>query len=195
MLRRECDGRCGARWEAAQPGYQRSLWVLERVQGRLRTLSAAHGPSVAARTAACAPAAASGPPAAEGGGDGQGLQAGAAAAKEPVCSMLLCGADVVASFATPGVWREEHLRSMLRDHGVVCIVRRVFLNTGQSRLHLHVECRKRVEADAGIACSRLLLKATCLVAWLKGGARVALPDQCALCIAHKRAAEHGVHVA
>ncbi|KAK9842278.1 hypothetical protein WJX81_004237 [Elliptochloris bilobata] len=68
------------RWEAAQPAYQRNLWVLQSVQGRLRTsLKAA--------------------------------------------SMLLCGADVVASFGAPGVWREEHLRGILCDHGVVCIAR------------------------------------------------------------------------
>jgi len=39
--------------------------------------------------------------------------------------MLLCGADLVESFAAPGVWREEHLRRILGpDHGVVCIARR-----------------------------------------------------------------------
>ncbi len=38
--------------------------------------------------------------------------------------MLLCGADLVESFATPGVWRREHLEQILgRDHGVVCIAR------------------------------------------------------------------------
>lgn len=38
--------------------------------------------------------------------------------------MLLCGADLVESFAMPGVWRREHLEQILgRDHGVVCIAR------------------------------------------------------------------------
>ena len=40
-----------------------------------------------------------------------------------VRSMLLCGADVVASFGAPGVWREDLLRGILSNHGVVCIAR------------------------------------------------------------------------
>ena len=50
-------------------------------------------------------------------------QPGAGCAGAPVRSMLLCGADVVASFGAPGVWQEEDLRRILRDHGVVCIAR------------------------------------------------------------------------
>lgn len=51
-----------------------------------------------------------------------GLRPGQGAARV----MLLCGADVVESFAAPGAWREEHLRRILGpDHGVVCIARRV----------------------------------------------------------------------
>ena len=38
--------------------------------------------------------------------------------------MLLCGADMVESFLAPGVWRPEHLRTILGDdHGVVCVAR------------------------------------------------------------------------
>ena len=37
--------------------------------------------------------------------------------------MLLCGADMVESLAIPGVWKPEHVRSILRDYGVVCISR------------------------------------------------------------------------
>lgn len=38
-------------------------------------------------------------------------------------AMLLCGADMVESLALPGVWRPEHVRSILGDHGIVCISR------------------------------------------------------------------------
>ena len=38
--------------------------------------------------------------------------------------MLLCGADLVESFATPGVWKREHLQQIMGpEHGVVCIAR------------------------------------------------------------------------
>ena len=50
-------------------------------------------------------------------------QPGPGRAGARVRSMLLCGADVVASFGVPGVWQEEGLRRILRDHGVVCIAR------------------------------------------------------------------------
>lgn len=39
--------------------------------------------------------------------------------------MLVCGADVLESFIKPGVWVEEQVRRILRDHGVVCIARSV----------------------------------------------------------------------
>ena len=39
--------------------------------------------------------------------------------------MLVCGADVLESFIKPGVWVEEQVRQILRDHGVVCIARSV----------------------------------------------------------------------
>jgi len=37
--------------------------------------------------------------------------------------MLLCGTDLLASFAIPGVWREDHKAEILRDFGVVCCSR------------------------------------------------------------------------
>jgi nicotinamide mononucleotide adenylyltransferase len=38
--------------------------------------------------------------------------------------MLLCGADLVESFATPGVWKRGHLQQIMGPgHGVVCIAR------------------------------------------------------------------------
>ena len=54
---------------------------------------------------------------------GEGSSPTAAAVPAPRV-MLLCGADLVESFATPGVWRREHLQQILGpDHGVVCIAR------------------------------------------------------------------------
>ena len=38
--------------------------------------------------------------------------------------MLLCGADLVASFYVPRVWIEDQVREILRDFGVVCIARK-----------------------------------------------------------------------
>lgn len=37
--------------------------------------------------------------------------------------MLLCGADMVESLAVPGVWKPEHVRTILGHYGVVCISR------------------------------------------------------------------------
>lgn len=40
-----------------------------------------------------------------------------------VRSILLCGADMVESLTVAGVWRPDHVRSILQDHGLVCIGR------------------------------------------------------------------------
>lgn len=37
--------------------------------------------------------------------------------------MLLCGADMLESFATPGVWLEDQLREIFEGHGVVVVTR------------------------------------------------------------------------
>lgn len=37
--------------------------------------------------------------------------------------MLVCGADLVASFAERGVWLPEHVDAICGDFGVVCITR------------------------------------------------------------------------
>lgn len=37
--------------------------------------------------------------------------------------MLLCGGDLLESFATPGVWRPEQLQQIFRNHGVVVVTR------------------------------------------------------------------------
>ena len=63
------------------------------------------------------------------GGQGAASSSGRGSAGEEggerVRSMLLCGADMVESLVVPGVWRPEHVRAILADHGVVCIDRRV----------------------------------------------------------------------
>ena len=37
--------------------------------------------------------------------------------------VLLCGADMLASFLIPGVWSEAHMREILDKYGVVCVYR------------------------------------------------------------------------
>lgn len=169
---------CGpVRWEAEQPAYQRTLWVLESVQRRLQALLAAGGaappgcePSSApanppsdwdacqahgelrghgsAGTPAGSRAAAPAERATAGEGGvvelANGGRVGSADADRPaaVRSMLLCGADVVASFAAPGVWPEDLLRGILRDHGVVCIARCRPLGLRAQLLHAPLAGRK-----------------------------------------------------
>lgn len=106
-------------WEAAQPGYQRSLVVLQRVQTILRD---AFSPTADDSSSAQVPAKAT----------NQVLRTRAFSAGtsppnhvvlQPVRVMLLCGADLVESFAKPGVWKPEQLEAILHDHGVICISR------------------------------------------------------------------------
>nr|ACR39519.1 nicotinate/nicotinamide mononucleotide adenylyltransferase [Chlamydomonas reinhardtii] len=139
-------------WEAAQPGYTRTLAVLRRVEGELRAwllqaagaAGAGTGPEAAEAAEAeeqegqrPPPAVGGGVQAAQAGGPGQGQgQARASTGvvqqqqdrqdrqqqqERPVRAMLLCGADVLASMASPGVWRNPDV--ILREHGVVCIAR------------------------------------------------------------------------
>lgn len=37
--------------------------------------------------------------------------------------MLLCGGDLLESFATPGLWKEEDVKKIVSDFGIVCIPR------------------------------------------------------------------------
>lgn len=37
--------------------------------------------------------------------------------------MLLCGADLLESMCKEGVWKPEHVEAILKDNGVVCLVR------------------------------------------------------------------------
>ncbi|URE35219.1 hypothetical protein MUK42_37439 [Musa troglodytarum] len=43
--------------------------------------------------------------------------------KESLKVMLLCGSDLLESFATPGVWMLDQVRTICRDFGIVCIRR------------------------------------------------------------------------
>lgn len=36
---------------------------------------------------------------------------------------LLCGGDLLESFAVPGLWKEEHMAAIVRDYGLVVITR------------------------------------------------------------------------
>ncbi|XP_064961201.1 nicotinamide/nicotinic acid mononucleotide adenylyltransferase-like isoform X2 [Musa acuminata AAA Group] len=43
--------------------------------------------------------------------------------KESLKVMLLCGSDLLESFATPGVWILDQIRTICQDFGIVCIRR------------------------------------------------------------------------
>ncbi|KAJ7515607.1 hypothetical protein O6H91_22G020200 [Diphasiastrum complanatum] len=70
-------------WEARQPTYQRTLYVLDRVQDALNNTFTS----------------------------------------EKVKVMLLCGADLLESFITPGVWIPEQVQAIFEIYGVICICR------------------------------------------------------------------------
>ncbi|GFR44446.1 hypothetical protein Agub_g5657, partial [Astrephomene gubernaculifera] len=107
-------------WEARQPGYTRTLAVLRRVESELRDWlqqgqqGGPMGPSGA--PAAAAPAHS---PRQDAPGQQDGQQQGGQ--ESGVRAMLLCGGDVLASMASPGVWRDPDV--ILREHGVVCVDR------------------------------------------------------------------------
>ena len=41
----------------------------------------------------------------------------------PISFKLLCGADLLESFAVPNLWDEEDLTTIVRDYGIVVISR------------------------------------------------------------------------
>lgn len=138
-------------WEARQPGYTRTLAVLRRVQGELRAWLAGggqqgQGVGQEGRQAGGLGSASAG--AGHTGGPGGGTAApmgnassghttdtGAALGAsgneqggqgderpgEELRAMLLCGADVLASMARPGVWVNPD--AVLREHGAVVVAR------------------------------------------------------------------------
>ena len=86
-------------WEASSTaGPVRSLHVLQSVEARLASALAGGGSDADATTTSHPP-----PPTPR--------------------AMLLCGEDVLASMATPGVWAEGHVAAILDAHGVVCVRR------------------------------------------------------------------------
>jgi len=43
--------------------------------------------------------------------------------EDPLCFKLLCGADLLESFAVPGLWNVEDLTTIVRDYGMVVVSR------------------------------------------------------------------------
>jgi len=43
--------------------------------------------------------------------------------QDPLCFKLLCGADLLESFAVPGLWNTEDLTTIVRDYGMVVVSR------------------------------------------------------------------------
>ena len=41
----------------------------------------------------------------------------------PITFKLLCGADLLESFAVPNLWNEDDLTTIVRDYGIVVISR------------------------------------------------------------------------
>ncbi|XP_070210007.1 nicotinamide/nicotinic acid mononucleotide adenylyltransferase 3-like isoform X2 [Littorina saxatilis] len=46
-----------------------------------------------------------------------------AGSEEPPVLKLLCGADLLESFGTPGLWSDEDIETIVGKHGLVCITR------------------------------------------------------------------------
>ncbi|CAL8470875.1 g10417 [Coccomyxa elongata] len=110
-------------WEAAQEQYQFSLHVLQHLERAVNDACCPNDTQVHCETGAT-------------GHSSERLGVGSTAdtagmagrkdadVKQPrVRSMLLCGADMVESLTVPGVWQPDHVRSILQDHGLVCIGR------------------------------------------------------------------------
>ena len=51
------------------------------------------------------------------------LAQGSREARAPIDILLVAGADLIESFATPGVWSTEDIREILTNFGVVCLGR------------------------------------------------------------------------
>mmetsp|Transcript_24493 Transcript_24493/g.66849 ORF Transcript_24493/g.66849 Transcript_24493/m.66849 type:complete len:319 (-) Transcript_24493:492-1448(-) len=97
-------------WEACQPTYTPTLQVLRRVREQLQGwLAQGHRPSNWPKDSLSQQAAAN------------DYRESTPQAEPNPQVMLLCGADVLASFTIPGVWEDPD--TLLREHGVACIVR------------------------------------------------------------------------
>ena len=90
-------------WEAGREGYTRTLRVLDSVDARVRDeMGVVH--------------------------EALGGEVGTTRVDAPPHplvprSVLVCGADVLASMAEPGVWDQGLLDELLERHGVACVVR------------------------------------------------------------------------
>ena len=145
-------------WESQQRSYQPSLCVLQHLERAVNAACCAPdqaGGSGRAEHPAAAQALAAGAQKEEaaswaggaGGAERGGSSGGPGAASSSgrggapqggprVRSMLLCGADMVESLVIPGVWRPEHVRAILADHGVVCIDRRAAVLSVGNMIHI-----------------------------------------------------------
>ncbi|KDD77093.1 hypothetical protein H632_c21p1 [Helicosporidium sp. ATCC 50920] len=93
-------------WEAAQPTYTRSLFVLQRMQRQLAEIWAGGLPARSNTIVAA----------------GSTVDAGSRNLTPPR-TILVCGGDVLHSMTDPRAWKQDLLRTLLTEHGVVCITR------------------------------------------------------------------------
>ncbi|GIL57431.1 hypothetical protein Vafri_12662 [Volvox africanus] len=107
-------------WEARQPGYTRTLTVLRRVESELRNWCSE---GIQNSGAELTPGGCFSDDITkdQAGTSAQPLVPHSKPKPSLVRATLLCGGDVLASMAMPGVWRDPDV--ILREHGVVCIAR------------------------------------------------------------------------
>ncbi|KAF8065612.1 nicotinamide/nicotinic acid mononucleotide adenylyltransferase [Scenedesmus sp. PABB004] len=146
-------------WEARQPGHTRTLEVLRHVAASLEaSLGAVHAAGLAAAAAA---------------GSGHAGDSGGSRAPPVPRVMLLCGADLLATLAEPGLWRQPD--AILAEHGLVCVTRAGtdaarLLDQPGSVLHTHREhvllVEEPVPSELSSTKARELLAAGQPVRWL-----------------------------
>ncbi|VDM30591.1 unnamed protein product [Hydatigera taeniaeformis] len=66
----------------------------------------------------------------------------------PVRVKLVCGADLLESFATPNLWSEEDMTALVRDYGIVCISRP---GSNAARLLYEMDLLSRYEQNVILA--------------------------------------------
>ncbi|BDA45530.1 Nicotinamide/nicotinic acid mononucleotide adenylyltransferase [Coccomyxa sp. Obi] len=110
-------------WEAAQEQYQYSLHVLQHLEHAVNDACCPNNSEVQNETGT--PGHSSERSGVVSTADTAGVKGRLDADVEQtrVRSILLCGADMVESLTVPGVWRPDHVRHILQDHGLVCIGR------------------------------------------------------------------------
>jgi nicotinamide mononucleotide adenylyltransferase len=93
-----------------------------------------------------------------GGGGGGGSGGGSGAAVPPTQSplpprvMLVCGSDLLASLAKPGVWKPAHLAALAGpDHGIVCVGRAAGGGDGDKESTADAEARAALAPGGPLA--------------------------------------------